>query len=66
MSPITAWRRIGATSRAWPGRDDGQRFPWVRDLLEILDNSTTGDDFLENTKLELYQDQVFCFTPKGS
>jgi guanosine-3',5'-bis(diphosphate) 3'-pyrophosphohydrolase len=42
-----------------------QRFPWVQDLLEILDNSTTGEDFLENTKLELYQDQVFCFTPKG-
>ncbi len=42
-----------------------QRFRWVQDLLEILDNSTSGDDFLENTKLELYQDQVFCFTPKG-
>jgi GTP pyrophosphokinase len=40
------------------------RFPWVQDLLEILDNSTP-DEFLENTKLELYQDQVFCFTPKG-
>ena len=42
-----------------------QDFPWVKDLLEILDNSVTGDDFLENTKLELYQDKVFCFTPKG-
>ena len=41
-----------------------QRFPWVQDLLEILENST-ADDFLTNTKLELYQDQVFCFTPKG-
>lgn len=41
------------------------RFRWVQDLLEILENSTTGEDFLENTKLELYQDQVFCFTPKG-
>jgi GTP pyrophosphokinase len=41
-----------------------KRFPWVQDLLEILDNSTP-DEFLENTKLELYQDQVFCFTPKG-
>jgi GTP pyrophosphokinase len=39
--------------------------PWVRDLLEILDNSSAPDEFLENTKLELYQDQVFCFTPKG-
>ncbi len=41
------------------------RFRWVQDLLEILDNSVGPGDFLENTKLELYQDQVFCFTPKG-
>ncbi len=48
-----------------PGPGDGQDFPWVRDLLEILESSATGDEFLENTKLELYQDKVFCFTPKG-
>ena len=42
-----------------------QTFAWVQDLLEILDNSAAPDEFLENTKLELYQDQVFCFTPKG-
>jgi len=40
-------------------------FAWVQDLLEILENSGAPDEFLENTKLELYQDQVFCFTPKG-
>src|ERR1700761_7647330 len=44
---------------------DLQRFRWVQDLLEILENSAAPDDFLENTKLELYEDQVFCFTPKG-
>ncbi|HYZ64883.1 MAG TPA: RelA/SpoT AH/RIS domain-containing protein, partial [Acetobacteraceae bacterium] len=44
---------------------DVQRFPWVQTLLEILDNAQTAEDFLDNTKLELYQDQVFCFTPKG-
>ncbi|NVN04172.1 bifunctional (p)ppGpp synthetase/guanosine-3',5'-bis(diphosphate) 3'-pyrophosphohydrolase [Asaia spathodeae] len=38
---------------------------WVQDLLEILEDSEAPDEFLENTKLELYQDQVFCFTPKG-
>ncbi|HEX4173621.1 MAG TPA: bifunctional (p)ppGpp synthetase/guanosine-3',5'-bis(diphosphate) 3'-pyrophosphohydrolase [Acetobacteraceae bacterium] len=48
-----------------PDRTDVQRFRWVQDLLEILENSAAPDDFLENTKLELYQDQVFCFTPKG-
>jgi GTP pyrophosphokinase len=42
-----------------------QRFRWVQDLLEILENSAAPDEFLENTKLELYDDQVFCFTPKG-
>jgi GTP pyrophosphokinase len=44
---------------------DVQQFRWVQDLLEILENSTAPDEFLENTKLELYEDQVFCFTPKG-
>ncbi len=44
---------------------DLKQFRWVQDLLEILDNSSAPDEFLENTKLELYQDQVFCFTPKG-
>ncbi len=41
------------------------QFSWVQDLKEILDNSTL-EDFLDNTKLALYQDQVFCFTPKGT
>ncbi|MBO0709663.1 MAG: bifunctional (p)ppGpp synthetase/guanosine-3',5'-bis(diphosphate) 3'-pyrophosphohydrolase [Acetobacteraceae bacterium] len=44
---------------------DIQQFRWVQDLLEILENSAAPDEFLENTKLELYEDQVFCFTPKG-
>lgn len=44
---------------------DVQRFRWVQDLLEILEDSSAPDEFLENTKLELYADQVFCFTPKG-
>ena len=44
---------------------DLQKFRWVQDLLEILDNSQAAEEFLENTKLELYQDQVFCFSPKG-
>ena len=45
---------------------DLKRFRWVQDLLEILENSSAPDEFLENTKLELYGDQVFCFTPKGT
>ena len=46
-------------------QNDLQKFRWVQDLLEILETSQAADEFLENTKLELYEDQVFCFTPKG-
>ncbi|MBM3618836.1 MAG: bifunctional (p)ppGpp synthetase/guanosine-3',5'-bis(diphosphate) 3'-pyrophosphohydrolase, partial [Alphaproteobacteria bacterium] len=44
---------------------EGKQFRWMRELLEILDRATSPEDFLENTKLEMYQDQVFCFSPKG-
>ncbi|MBV8578232.1 MAG: bifunctional (p)ppGpp synthetase/guanosine-3',5'-bis(diphosphate) 3'-pyrophosphohydrolase, partial [Acetobacteraceae bacterium] len=44
---------------------DVQHFRWLQDLLDILENAPGPNDFLDNTKLELYEDQVFCFTPKG-
>lgn len=42
-----------------------KKFRWLRELLEILETSSTTEEFFENTKLEMYHDQVFCFTPKG-
>lgn len=44
---------------------DGSRYRWIRALLEILENASTPEEFLEHTKLEMFNDQVFCFTPKG-
>ena len=38
---------------------------WIAGLTERLDDSHNHDEFLEAVKLEMYQDQVFCFTPKG-
>ena len=43
----------------------GKEFRWLRELLEILDQTANPDDFLEHTKLEMYPNQVFCFTPDG-
>ncbi len=37
---------------------------WIATLTERLDEGDT-DEFLEHVKLEMYSDQVFCFTPKG-
>ncbi|MFO0068573.1 MAG: RelA/SpoT family protein, partial [Alphaproteobacteria bacterium] len=44
---------------------EGTQYRWVRELLEILEQSEGPEEFLENTKLEMYHDQVFSFTPKG-
>ncbi len=43
----------------------GKNFRWIRELLEILEQASNPEEFLQNTKLEMYNDQVFCFTPKG-
>lgn len=46
-------------------QNEGMKYGWVRHLIELLDNSESPQDFLEHTKLDLYTDQVFVFTPKG-
>src|SRR3979409_1434776 len=38
---------------------------WLRHTIGILSESANPEEFLEHTKLELFHDQVFCFTPKG-
>jgi len=43
---------------------DGQA-GWLRDLIEILDQSHDADELLENTRLAMYQDRIFAFSPKG-
>lgn len=42
-----------------------QKYRWLKGLLDILENASDPEEFLEHTKLEMFQDQVFCFTPKG-
>lgn len=44
---------------------DGKQYRWLRELLDILENTANPEEFLEHTKLEMFQDQVFCFTPGG-
>ncbi|ANK71861.1 MULTISPECIES: bifunctional (p)ppGpp synthetase/guanosine-3',5'-bis(diphosphate) 3'-pyrophosphohydrolase [Ensifer] len=40
-------------------------YSWLRRTIESLAEGDNPEEFLEHTKLELFQDQVFCFTPKG-
>src|SRR6478672_3626230 len=44
---------------------ESNAFAWLRHTVGILSESANPEEFLEHTKLELFHDQVFCFTPKG-
>lgn len=66
------WRyRDHAPARRRPvGRDgDGEveikAYEWLREMVDLLESGETAEEFFEHSRLNLYQDQVFCFTPKG-
>lgn len=44
---------------------EGRQYRWIRELIDILSHAENPDEFLEHTRLEMYHDQVFSFTPKG-
>jgi len=50
--------RLGLTS-------ESRAYQWLRRTIALLADGDTPEEFLEHTKLELFHDQVFCFTPQG-
>src|SRR3954471_17088860 len=44
---------------------ESSAYAWLRHTIELLSEGSNSEEFLEHTKLELFHDQVFCFTPKG-
>jgi guanosine-3',5'-bis(diphosphate) 3'-pyrophosphohydrolase len=43
-----------------------KEYDWLADLVEIIDKNENPEHFFEYTKLQMFQENVFCFTPKGS
>ena len=41
------------------------KVPWISDLVEILDHAESPEELLEHTRMAMYQDRIFAFTPKG-
>ena len=39
--------------------------PWIDDLVEILEHADSPEELLEHTRMAMYQDRIFAFTPKG-
>lgn len=44
---------------------ESKAYEWLRGMVELLESGETAEEFFEHSRLNLYQDQVFCFTPKG-
>ncbi|MGN6377028.1 MAG: RelA/SpoT family protein, partial [Sphingomonas sp.] len=53
----------------WAYKQDGVRpdtqVSWIRDLVEILDTAANPEELLEHTRMAMYQDRIFAFTPAG-
>jgi RelA/SpoT family (p)ppGpp synthetase len=53
----------------WAYKQDAVRpdtqVTWIRDLVEILDTAESPEELLEHTRMAMYQDRIFAFTPKG-
>jgi RelA/SpoT family (p)ppGpp synthetase len=48
------------------GEDDAAtQHPWISDLIEILEHAASAEELLEHTRMAMYQDRIFAFTPKG-
>ncbi len=45
--------------------DAQAKHPWISDLVEILEHAATAEELLEHTRMAMYQDRIFAFTPKG-
>ncbi len=53
----------------WSYKQDGVRpdkqVSWIRDLVEILDHAESAEEVLEHTRMAMYHDRIFAFSPKG-
>tara|TARA_B100000029_G_scaffold497123_1_gene564329 strand:- start:1459 stop:3582 length:2124 start_codon:yes stop_codon:yes gene_type:complete len=44
---------------------DTKEYQWMHDLVDMMNTSTTQDELIENSKIKLFQDNIYVFTPKG-
>jgi len=61
----SVYKDLGTNGAGHTISEDTNAYAWLRHTIASLAEGDNPEEFLENTKLELFQDQVFCFTPKG-
>jgi len=59
------YKDVGSQKPSAHHTSEAIAYGWLRQTIQSLSEGDNPEEFLEHTKLELFQDQVFCFTPKG-
>lgn len=59
------YKDLGSDTLAQKLSNETNAYAWLRQTIQALSEGDSPEEFLEHTKLELFRDQVFCFTPKG-
>ncbi|MCA9788715.1 MAG: bifunctional (p)ppGpp synthetase/guanosine-3',5'-bis(diphosphate) 3'-pyrophosphohydrolase, partial [Cyanobacteria bacterium HKST-UBA05] len=59
------YKQVGASATADVQSDDEQKLTWLKQLIELKEESGDAQEYFENVKFDLFQDEVFVFTPKG-
>jgi GTP diphosphokinase / guanosine-3',5'-bis(diphosphate) 3'-diphosphatase len=62
---VAAHWKYKDTTRTGTNGDTAEELPWIEQLLEWQQEVSEPGDYLESLKIDLYQDEVFVFTPKG-
>ncbi|XVJ51951.1 MAG: bifunctional (p)ppGpp synthetase/guanosine-3',5'-bis(diphosphate) 3'-pyrophosphohydrolase [Vampirovibrio sp.] len=60
------YKRFGDEASAYQGSHEDEKLSWLKQLVEMQAHSNNALEFVENVKLDLFPDQVFVFTPKGT
>jgi guanosine-3',5'-bis(diphosphate) 3'-pyrophosphohydrolase len=59
------WKYKEGQTQKSPVAEDGKAFAWLRQLMEWQRDLKDPTEFIETVKIDLFQDEVFVFTPKG-
>ena len=57
------WSYAAGEDRA--STSEGRQYQWIRQLMDSIDSASDPEEFIKNTKLQLFEDKVYCFTPVG-
>ena len=44
---------------------DTKEYKWMHDLIDLMNNSLNQDELIENSKISVFNDEIYVFTPKG-